>query len=254
MKNILISYPAFCLALFSIQPSAFAAEQKTKLEQKTTTYSVGLSATRLIYTPGSSGISVTINNPNDFPVLAQSEISPAEGRANTPFSVTPPLFRLDAKQQSRVRVIMTGDISVKDRESLDWLCVTGIPPEKGDAWDEGNDTKPDSAKLDVKVKLRQCIKLFTRPSGLSGSPETASSQVTWHRDPKGIRAMNNSPYYINLKSISVGGKSIDSPEYIAPFSSSTYTLSGGTGPASELKYVLINDLGGESAPTSARIQ
>ncbi len=26
---------------------------------------------------------------------------------------------------------------MKDRESLEWLCVTGIPPEKGDAWDDG---------------------------------------------------------------------------------------------------------------------
>ncbi len=66
--------------------------------------------------------------------------------------------------------------------------------------------------------------------------------------------MNNSPYYINLKSISVGGKSIDAPDYIAPFSSRIYTLPSGAGPASELTYVVINDLGGDSVPASASIQ
>ncbi|EPL4527088.1 fimbrial biogenesis chaperone, partial [Enterobacter asburiae] len=107
---------------------------------------------------------------------------------------------------------------------------------------------------DVKVKLRQCIKLFTRPAGLSGSADTAGSQVTWHRDAKGLRAVNNSPYFINLKSVTFGSKSIDTPEYIAPFSSTTYTVAGGTGPVSELKFVMINDLGGENAPVTARIQ
>ncbi len=51
---------------------------------------------------------MVISNPNDFPVLALSEVSPSEGRASTPFSVTPPLFRLDAKQQSRIRIIHDG--------------------------------------------------------------------------------------------------------------------------------------------------
>jgi len=254
VKNTHITRAPLFLALIFVMPSASSAEPQTKLEQKTTTYSVGLSATRLIYTPGSTGVSVTINNPNDFPVLAQSEVSPDDGGSRVPFSVTPPLFRLDAGQQSRVRIIMTGDSSPKDRESLNWFCVTGIPPEKGDAWDERKDAKNGSATLDVKVKLRQCIKLLTRPAGLSSTPEAASSELTWYRDAKGVRAMNNSPYFINLKTISVGGKSIDAPDYIAPFSSRIYTVSGGTGPASELKFVVINDLGGDSAQVTARIQ
>ncbi|SHI14810.1 hypothetical protein SAMN05428958_1219 [Pantoea sesami] len=58
--TLLIRAPLF-LALFSVLPSAVAAKTQTKMEQKTTTYSVGLSATRLVYTLGSSGNSVTIN-------------------------------------------------------------------------------------------------------------------------------------------------------------------------------------------------
>ncbi|EPL4527120.1 fimbria/pilus periplasmic chaperone, partial [Enterobacter asburiae] len=142
MKHTLITCAPLCLALMSALNPAIAAGNAsgdTRLEQKTTTYSVGLSATRLVYTTGSPGISVTINNPDDFPVPAQSEITAADDKGRAPFSVTPPLFRLDGKQQSRVRVIMTGEPAATDRESLNWLCVTAIPPEKGDAWDNRAD-------------------------------------------------------------------------------------------------------------------
>lgn len=61
VKHTLLIRAPWFLALFSVLPSAVAAEARTKMEQKTTTYSVGLSATRLVYTPGSSGNSVTIN-------------------------------------------------------------------------------------------------------------------------------------------------------------------------------------------------
>ncbi|EKS6735939.1 fimbria/pilus periplasmic chaperone [Enterobacter asburiae] len=255
MKNALYSGAALCAALSSLLlPGAGTAAPQTRIEQNTTTYSVGLNTTRLIYTPGSQGASLTISNPNNFPILAQSEVTAADSDARAPFTVTPPLFRLDPEQQSRVRVVMTGSPAATDRESLNWLCVTGIPPEKGDAWDNTAGKRPDTAVLDVKVKLRQCIKLLTRPAGLAGTPEKAGASVTWKRDGAGLRAVNDTPYFVNFKHIESGSKKLEAPEYLAPFSSRAYTLPGGTSPSAEVKYVVINDLGGESAPVSARIQ
>lgn len=255
MKHPVITCTALCAVLTSFfLPGVHAAEQKTRIEQNTTTYSVGLSATRLIYTPGSQGVSLTINNPNTFPVLAQSEVTTEDKGVRAPFTVTPPLFRLEPEQQSRVRVIMTGAPAATDRESLNWLCVTGIPPEKGDVWDTTADKRPDTAVLDVKVKLRQCIKLLTRPAGLSVTPDKAFTSVSWKRDGAALRAVNDSPYFVHFKQIESGGKKLDVPEYLAPFSSKTYTLPGNAAPSGEVSYVIINDLGGDSAPVSVRVQ
>lgn len=117
---------------------ATAAENSTKVEQHTRTYSVGLGKTRIIYSPSTSGSVISVSNSNEFPVLVQSSVkSVNEKDGEAPFVVTPPLFRLDPKQQSRLRVVMTQDVKVKDKESLYWLCAMGIPPEQGDAWAEG---------------------------------------------------------------------------------------------------------------------
>lgn len=228
--------------------------QQTKIEQNTQTYSVGLSTTRIIYKPGSQGASVTINNPNDFPVLAQSEVTADKKDGRSVFTVTPPLFRLDPNQQSRIRIIMTGKNEVTDRETLNWLCVTGIPPEKGDVWDERNETKENVATLDVKVKLRQCIKLFTRPDGLKGTPDSAGENLKWQKVNGGIKAENNSAYYVNLKSITVGGKKLDFPEYIEPFSNKIFKVSEEYSSGKEGSYTVINDLGGDNKPYTMSIQ
>ncbi len=44
-----------------------------------------------------------------------------------PFLITPPLFRLDAKQENVLRIIRTGGNLPADRESLFWLNIKSIP-------------------------------------------------------------------------------------------------------------------------------
>ncbi|EQC1082470.1 fimbria/pilus periplasmic chaperone [Enterobacter roggenkampii] len=255
MKNTLHCCAVLYSALyFLLLPVAKGEGPKTPIEQNISTYSVALSTTRLIYTPGSQGASLAIRNPNSFPILVQSEVNSTDSNTRAPFTVNPPLFRLNPDQQNRVRVIMTGPPKFTDRESMDWLCVTGIPPEKGDEWDNTITRRPDTAMLDIRVKMRQCIKLLSRPAGLNGTPEKAAVSVIWKRDGAGLRAVNNTPYFVNFKHIESGGKKLDSPEYLAPFSSKIYTLPGGLSKEAEVNYVVINDLGGESAPVSSRIQ
>lgn len=255
MKNSLFSCAVLYAAFYFLTlPGAKAEGTKTRIEQNVTTYSVGLNTTRLIYTPGSQGASLAIRNPNSFPILVQSEVISTDSSSRAPFTVNPPLFRLNPEQQSRVRIIMTGAPKFTDRESLDWVCVTGIPPEKGDEWANTVTKRPDTAMLDIKVKMRQCIKLLARPAGLNGTPEKAAVSVIWKRDGAGLRAVNDTPYFVNFKHIESNGKKLESPEYLAPFSSKIYTLPGGLSKEAEVKYVVINDLGGDSASVTSRIQ
>lgn len=238
---------AVCAVLIGLTGKAtIAAEKTTTIVQSTHSYSVGLGATRIIYDPSLKGATVSINNPNDYPVLVQSVAWSEDKTSKAPFIVTPPLFRLDPKRQSHVRMVMTQEPKVKDKESLYWLCVTGIPPVKGDAWADEKNAKKDVATVDVKIKMARCIKLFVRPSGLEGTSQGAASSLTWKQVGDKLTGTNPSPFYVNIESLSIGGQKIDLPSYISPLSSKTYTVpKGATG---NISWKTINDLGGSSGP------
>ncbi|NPE97657.1 Dr fimbrial biogenesis chaperone DraB, partial [Escherichia coli] len=68
----------------------------------------------------------------DYPMLVQSEVLSEDQKSPAPFVVTPPLFRLDGQQSSRLRIVRTGGEFPSDRESLQWICVKGIPPKEDD--------------------------------------------------------------------------------------------------------------------------
>ncbi len=235
--------------------NAQAATPATKVNQKVESYSVGLGATRVIYTPASSGAVLSVNNPNDYPILVQSKVFAEDKKTAAPFVVTPPLFRLDGHQQSRVRIVQTGGQLPADRESLRWLCVTGIPPESDDAWAKEADGKkptPKEATLDIKIKFTRCIKVLVRPGALKANPLDDGKALTWQRQGEALQANNPTPFYINLKTLSVGGKEIKEPDYVAPFSAHSFTLPKGA--AGQVQWTLITDQGGESRPYTAALQ
>ncbi|MDK1711725.1 fimbria/pilus periplasmic chaperone [Serratia marcescens] len=225
------------------------------LKQTVESYSVALGATRVIYTPESGASDVSVTNSNDYPMLVQSLVYAEDRKSAAPFVVTPPLFRLDGHQTSRVRVIQTGGGMPADKETLQWLCVTGIPPENDDAWaknKEGSVAVPKSATLDVKIKFSRCIKLLVRPSAIKSTPQDAAEGLVWQREGALLKVSNPSPYYVNLKTLSVGGKAIVQPGYLPPSGSHTYPLPAGAQGAVQWSY--ITDLGGDSRTFQALLK
>jgi len=250
-KNSLMAYSAGVLFLMSAP--GFAEDKSSDNETVIESYSVELGATRIIYNPATSGAAVSVSNPNDYPVLVQSAVMTEDKAGKAPFVVTPPLFRLDPKQQSRLRLVMTGEGAAKDRETLYWMCATGIPPELGDAWaGEPAEKKKSSASLDVKIKLSQCIKVLVRPDAVKGKLNDAAPAVTWARKGDKLEANNPSPFYINIKSLDVGGKAVALPDYIPPFSSRSYAVPKGAG--GSVMWTYINDYGGVSRPSEAKVR
>lgn len=68
---------------------------------------VVVESTRYLYKEGAREISAQYENKDDTPYLMKSWIEPPEGASNSYFMVTPPLFRLEAKQRNTVRVFLT---------------------------------------------------------------------------------------------------------------------------------------------------
>ncbi|MDS1619809.1 fimbria/pilus periplasmic chaperone [Escherichia coli] len=241
------------LGVMSVNNSC-AAENK-KIEMNTQSFSVRLGATRVIYDPASSGAALAVTNPQTYPILVQSQVLTEDMKGKAPFVVTPPLFRLDGQQQSRLRIVRTGGNFAEDRESIQWLCVKGIPPKADDQWAKDKDGKSavsDKVSLNIQMSINSCIKLFVRPGSIKGHPDDVASSLTWHKQGQRVNAVNDTPFYMNLVALKVDGHAIGNVHYIPPFSSYSYELPAGT--ARNVTWQVINDYGGMSKEYHAEIK
>lgn len=229
-------------------PEASASGTDKNVNVLSKVFSLHLGATRIIYNPDSSGETITVINDQDYPILVQSEVLADDQKTRAPFVVTPPLFRLDGLQSSRLRIVRTAGTFPSDRESLQWLCVKGIPPKADDTWskDEGRGAKQQTDKMSLQVQfsVSSCIKLFIRPSGVKGYPDDAAGRVEWWKDGGKLKGTNPTPFYINLAKLRVGGKEVKGRYFIEPFSSQEYEFpSGSTG---KVQWQVVTDYGGKS--------
>ncbi|UDJ83688.1 fimbria/pilus periplasmic chaperone [Kosakonia oryzae] len=154
---------------------------------------VRLGASRLIYDPDSNGATLTVTNPHNYPILIQSQVLTENKKDKAPFIVTPPLMRLDGQQSSRLRIVRTGGTFRNDRETLQWLCVKGIPSKAGDQWAKKGEKK-GSVSRNLQLSINNCIKLLVRPGGLKKYPDDSDSRLKWQRKGNTLVAINDSPF------------------------------------------------------------
>lgn len=243
--NVLIIFLLFWVGILSAS-EANASEAEKNIGVYPKVFSLRLGATRIVYNPDSSGETMTVINDQDYPILVQSEVLAEDQKNSAPFVVTPPLFRLDALQSSRIRIVRTGGDFPFDRESLQWLCVKGIPPKENDKWAEDGDSKkqPDKVSMQVQFSISSCIKLFVRPSSIKGYPEDVAGRVEWQKEEGKLKGTNPTPFYMNLSELKVGGTEVEGRHYIAPFSSREYKFPSGR--AGRVQWQVITDYGGKS--------
>ena len=213
-------------------------------------FGVDLGVSRIIYVPETSGENVAVKNNQTYPMLVQSQVFDEDTKSKAPFITTPPLFRLEGKQTSRIRIIQTGGFFPKDREKLQWLCVKGIPPREDDKWAEGQVQKKSS--LLVQFSVNNCIKVFVRPDSVKGQPEDVADKVKWTRKGSVLEAVNPTPFYINIKELIVGGRTVKSLRYISPFGKQSFDALIPI--AGEVKWKIVTDYGGESKFYTAEVQ
>lgn len=197
-----------------------------------------IAGTRVIYPEKDKEVSIKMTNNGKAPVLIQSWIDSGDrnsrpDEAQAPFTLTPPINRVDPGKGQSLRIRYTGEQLPKDKESIFYLNVLEIPAK----------VKNTEGKSMLQMAFRSRLKLFYRPAGLTISASDAPQQVKWSRQDTSITATNPSPYFINVAYFSddrEGKKSIGNGGMIAPGSTKTFTLTQST---SNFYPFIINDFG-----------
>lgn len=194
---------------------------------------VVIGGTRVIYNGDKKESSIGIENPDSSPYLIQSWVESEAGKSDkSSFIVTPPLFRLDAKQKNTLRIMQATTTLPADRETLFWLNMKSIPA-----------SSPSDGANTLQLAVNTRIKLIYRPAALKdSSPDNASSQLKWARQGQTLSVSNPTPYYINFQSISVGGRVLDKVTFVAPKSSATFRLPADAR-GNQLEWKVISDYG-----------
>ena len=187
--------------------------------------------TRLIYPGGKKESSLSVTNNDATPYLIQSWVESNKGGA--PFLLTPPLFRLEGEQQTRLRVIYSGGLP-ENKESMFWMNIKAIPSSQA---------KAGANTLQIAIKTR--IKLIYRPKSVQGTPEMVTEQLRWTRSGNTLQVMNPTAFYMNFAEVKVGGAEVKEANWVGPGETARFQLPGVS--AGALQWKLINDYGGTGA-------
>jgi chaperone protein EcpD len=210
-----------------------------------------IDGTRVFYRPQDKEATVKMTNTGKKPVMVQAWIDGGAGQATpdnakAPFTLTPPIFRLDPDKAQAIRVLYTQEPLPADKETLFWFSVLEVPAKA---------SNPDGRNI-LQFSVRTRIKFLYRPPGLPGSAAAAPDQLTWKLVPgeggKGIalQASNPTPYYVNFAHVglSVAGHRYMQPGggMVAPGQTAEFPIKQlDSRPSGEVKAVFdaINDLG-----------
>ena len=187
--------------------------------------------TRLIYPGGKKESSLSVTNNDATPYLIQSWVESNKGAA--PFLLTPPLFRLEGEQQTRLRVIYSGGLP-ENKESMFLMNIKAIPSSQA---------KAGANTLQIAIKTR--IKLIYRPKSIEGTPEMVTEQLRWTRSGNTLQVMNPTAFYMNFAEVKVGGAEVKEANWVGPGETARFQLPGVS--AGALQWKLINDYGGTGA-------
>lgn len=206
----------------------------------------GINATRLIFPQDAGNISVSVRNTQPaLAYLVQASLSRTpNSREPTPFTVTPPLFRLEPNSVNQIRITGDGSALAKDRESVFYFHATAIPASKTPVANQPTTGVQGAAQFGVG----NIIKLFYRPAGLPSTSTVAQKNLQFALVNNGLRVSNPSPYFVSLAGLTFAGQplKLETPEalMLAPFGTHTYPTSVKRG---AIEWLTINDQGGVDA-------
>jgi len=216
---------------------------------------IRLAQTRIIFNANNNNANAVIKNNGQQVYLIKADVMNTPQGNNpaltaAPFLVTPPMFRLEKESQSTALIVRNGSSQLPlNKESVFWLSFLAIPSvsKHGDA--PGNMTSAQ-----VSVGIRNVIKLFYRPAGLSPSFERSQGMLTFRRDGNRVTVNNPTPYYLTLATLSFNDRPValqDVNPMIAPFSNSVFPAEN---TPSKAQWSVITDYGDMGQTQSATIK
>lgn len=211
---------------------------------------VVVTGTRVIYNAPDRETTIKLSNKGKQPALTQAWIdngdsSSSPTNADVPFTITPPVARIDPDKSQTLRIFYTGEALPQDRESVYWLNVLEVPPEP---------QAGQSASNYLQIAFSSRIKLFFRPANLKGNAAEAPSHLGWRLVRDGsttsLEVSNPTPYYVSFASIDVNAQGkhgeFKSGGMVAPLKTEHFELNGELAPSvsGTVHYRAINDNGG----------
>lgn len=208
---------------------------------------ISLDATRLIFSENKyqNGISigVTSSAASSSPYLVKARVvATPDGRSSdTPFMVSPSLFRLEPGTTNQLRILQRSDGLPKGKESVYYLQVIAQAAGKNN-----DNDKLEKLGGTVVLSSSTVIKLFYRPAGLSVKPPRAMADLQFSLKGGQLYLYNPSPYFITLSSLNAGGLNVPlsaakQNTMLAPFSGLSYAVNP---PVGQVTWKAINDYGG----------
>jgi len=212
---------------------------------------VVIGGTRIVYPADEKEVTVKLNNEGKTPGLVQVWLDDGDEKstpdsAKVPFTVAPPIFRMDGGKGQAVRLMYTGEPLPTDKESLFWVNVLEVPPKAENK--EGRNM--------LQFAFRTRIKLFFRPAKLAGDVEHAPERLNWKLvapqagKELALQVSNPTPYHVNFAKVGLGinEKTVgdEGGGMVAPGQSATFPLKGVTHiPSGDLKadVTVITDYG-----------
>ncbi|WP_275076172.1 fimbrial biogenesis chaperone [Providencia rettgeri] len=199
-----------------------------------------IGGTRVIYNEGNKDVSISVENPDKIPYLIQSWIDGIDEEKQSDFTITPPLFRLNADKTNALRIFLTANTLPKDKESLFWLNIKTIPA-----------TERTENSLQIAFKTQ--MKLIYRPFAIKDvNFEEQQKKLTWSKSGNQLTVKNPTPYFMNFQSITFNGKKVNDVSYATPLSSTTFELKDSDAHGT-VKWEVINDYGSASEASEAKI-
>ncbi len=219
---------------------------------------VVINATRIIYNEKSGEATAQLRNQGPSPVLVQSWLDNGDAKSKpdtvkVPFTLTPPVARIDPGKGQALRIVRTGGGLPSNRESLLWLNVLEIPPKASQKIAAGDNL--------MQFSFRTRIKMFYRPDNLPMTPAQAFEKLdlSLRKGASGyeIVAKNPSPYYLTFRQLELRSAK-DAPvlgtlgktqeRMVAPFGELVLKVQGMKSAPAGVKafYSLIDDFGGDN--------
>ncbi|MFO6298292.1 fimbrial biogenesis chaperone [Rahnella selenatireducens] len=186
-----------------------------------------------------------INDDKSQDYLVQSWIEDQKGNdKNLPLILTPPLFKIGAGREGKLRMVVIPGKLPQDRESVYWLWIQEVPPV----------SKTQGNQLQVAVRTR--LKVFIRPTTLTGKSADMVGKLQWQVSHEGgktwLTVKNPTEYYASFSELSVtaGGQKLpvaDKSVMVPAKGETRYVLPGTvSGKSGSLNYSVINDFGGDT--------